>query len=267
MFNSTKSKLKRVDQIFLDLESQINSFCSSKPYNLKNEFDIPNSEVHLVYVPEKNIPDVWPVIIGEIFHNLRSALDHVVYDLTLKQQNCELIGTEFPIFVNNDLFFEKKKDGSPTHRSGLFKIRGVSREVQLLIEKYQPYNLTETGKAHILSVIHEMNIIDKHRKLHLVRRLVESSKIVLISNAVNPDSLSIEMFANLDERAIIGRLKFLGKFENKNYLDGDLSIKVAFDISSFSLFKKNEDVLTVLKGVISGVKIIVDEIESKSHYA
>ncbi len=69
-----------------------------------------------VYVEiQKPIPPIWSVILGEAIHNMRSALDQLVYQLYLDAQGKIRNGTAFPIFPSSDLF----------HKWGRDDIRGI----------------------------------------------------------------------------------------------------------------------------------------------
>jgi hypothetical protein len=43
-------------------------------------------------------PVRWSVVVGEIIHDLRSALDHLVCQLAIANQNSATMGHQFPIF-------------------------------------------------------------------------------------------------------------------------------------------------------------------------
>src|SRR5262249_8578453 len=83
----------------------------------------------------------WGVMVGEVFHNLRSALDHTITDLTIAEGGQPLAGTEFPIFEDEAKYSELAKDGTPTRRSGLYKIRGVSDQAKAIIYGLQPFDV------------------------------------------------------------------------------------------------------------------------------
>jgi hypothetical protein len=104
---------------------------------------------------------------------LRSALDSAIYDLTVAEQGGPLDGTEFPVFEDESKYDERTKKEDPTPRSGVFKIRGVNDRAKALIREAQPFEFAKThaaDKKPVVALVHELNIIDKHRTIHLMRQ-------------------------------------------------------------------------------------------------
>lgn len=252
LFNSSFAKVSRAKSTFEELKNKIDSFNDTKPYQLRNEFDNDTKENILVYYPTQEIPTEFSIMIGEIAHHLRSALDLAVYDLTINEVGSPLKNTEFPIFEDKELFFEKKKDGQPTNRSGLYKIRGLRDTTIRVIEAVQPYNIRKESEAPILAILHEFDIVDKHRSLHICRRLARSTNLKLIRDAVGCESLSISSGGDFDQKSVIGRLK-LTKPDNHDYLDAEVVIHLAFDKKTYWEFKVDIDVIEILTSLIDGV--------------
>ncbi len=119
----------------------------------------------------------WSVIVGEIVHDLRSALDHAVYQLTLDYAGIAYERTQFPIITNPtawDVRSTKSKHITPDNPSGyvpncaVYSIRGVGSGVRDYIERLQPYptNKAQSGAVRALSALHETWNQDKHRLIH-----------------------------------------------------------------------------------------------------
>jgi hypothetical protein len=104
----------------------------------------------------KSPPIEWAVIIGEIAYDLRSCLDHMAWQLALKQVTTPFNKTEFPIFITDTLY----------NRDGLRKIRDLSDSHRAFIERLQPYH-ARNPHEHPLWLLHELNNTDKHRLLPL----------------------------------------------------------------------------------------------------
>lgn len=109
------------------------------------------------YVWKINAPaplaDDASVIAGDLIHNLRSTLDHVVWSLDPTPVRRPL--PEFPIYE------KPGPGGDGFHGSGIQKIWTLPEEAKVLIERLQPYN----GGNEPLRDIHRLDIIDKHRRL------------------------------------------------------------------------------------------------------
>jgi hypothetical protein len=117
----------------------------------------------------------WGVWIGEIAHNLRSALDGLVYQLVCANGKAVTNRTQFPIFVRH---FDKKIGkttiygfaGQQYGNAGPM-IAGVSAKHQAMIERLQPYHRNgryRTGPNHPLALLREINNADKHRLIQVV---------------------------------------------------------------------------------------------------
>jgi len=119
--------------------------------------------------------------LGDTVHNLRSALDHLVFELVAASYRPRLVprriekASEFPIFPHTkgnelgvDLFHcVNKKTGEPVPSSGLHKLRGLDPGAIEAIEGIQPYHRGPAYAEDPLWVIHELDRIDKHRRLNL----------------------------------------------------------------------------------------------------
>jgi hypothetical protein len=95
------------------------------------------------------------IAIGEIAHNLRSCLDHIVWQLALSQVATPFGKTEFPIFTADKLF----------SKNGLKSIQDLSPTQKAFIESLQPYHAGQSAQEHPLWMLHELNNADKHRTL------------------------------------------------------------------------------------------------------
>lgn len=104
----------------------------------------------------KQPPVEWGVIVGEVIHNLRAALDNTIYQLVI------LNGTQPP--KDNHLQFPiaSQPGGWKLHGGG--NLRGASQKVIAAVEQCQPFNATE--RPHPLELLAALNDIDKHRLVH-----------------------------------------------------------------------------------------------------
>ena len=111
-------------------------------------------------------PPYLGTIVGDVFHNLMSALDSIIYELsapsvpTLTEGQRRSIG--FPISLT-----EQKYDGSPA--------KYASKAAQTEIERSQPY-CGDVPELDPLWTIREFNRIDKHRYVHVVPALSMGSQ-------------------------------------------------------------------------------------------
>ena len=97
-------------------------------------------------------------IVGDCIHNLRSALDHLAYQLVLVCEGEPNRHTQFPIRNNPPIELNQRTlpDISP----------GVSNEIRNVLEAVQPYSRSELN--HGLDLLRDLDNIDKHRELVIV---------------------------------------------------------------------------------------------------
>ena len=107
------------------------------------------------FLERSTAPHEWGTVIGDCLHNMRSALDHLVY--ALAGSAARNARTEFPIFVDRDQF--RSKQGR--------LLRGVADDAVTVIKWVQPYRWGARASIHPLWILHELNNIDKHRLLHV----------------------------------------------------------------------------------------------------
>lgn len=117
-------------------------------------------------------PPDWPVLIGEILHNLRSALDHAAYELSERSLQRALSpkeegASQFPVVREPATFAAEAKRRLP----GVDDVNAID-----VIERVQPYpdrpygyapSLLEMG-AHHIGLLHDWNRFEKHRQAPVV---------------------------------------------------------------------------------------------------
>ena len=97
------------------------------------------------------IPPEIPVLAGDVIQNLRSALDHVAYQLfRIVQELRERASTVYFPIAENHTKYQAQKGGQTS---------GMSRQAIGAIDAIQPYR----GGNDALWHLHKLNIIDKHR--------------------------------------------------------------------------------------------------------
>ena len=128
----------------------------------------------------------WSVMVGEIVHNLRSALDHVVWELSILHQS--RLGNPVPA----DRIRRRDPWGlvtfPVTHNAGPnesawkgavgSKLKFVSPSVVEQIKKLQPFRTHRVHPdQHPLAILDDLWQRDKHREIPLVSSLVRLDSI------------------------------------------------------------------------------------------
>ena len=84
MFRLTRMKLDRAKQRMKELEEALQSFYATNPFKFSGKPDLQAGKVVYTMDSVKDAPDEASLIAGEIIQNLRSALDHLAYQLFLR---------------------------------------------------------------------------------------------------------------------------------------------------------------------------------------
>jgi hypothetical protein len=131
----------------------------------------------LVMEDMKEPPPEWGALIGDYAHNLRSALDHLAFQLTIANSSGAISkerikGSAFPILVKSKDFWHAHSKGSkigqPVWGSGLHKLLGVSDTAKAIIEGLQPYHRRKYPGTRTLWELEELWNGDKHRLFPLM---------------------------------------------------------------------------------------------------
>lgn len=145
-----QAKFERTDEHVREIESHILRFFESSPYEpFSYHDDQTGDHVWAVHV-HADPPLIIGVIASEIFHHLRSILDHMVWQLVEanghdpSKQRCS-----FPISDSVEEF----------QSGGLRQVRRVADAAVDLVKAAKPYKGGNDG----LWRLHELSRIDKHR--------------------------------------------------------------------------------------------------------
>lgn len=155
-------RIIRATRYIEEAQKLIDAFGSECEDRILSAYD-PSKKQFKIDFPEPS-PDL-PLAISDAVHNLRAALDYLVYELAFKDSGSAQHGTQFPI--------EECKIGiAPTSNNKIgFDIvaprylRGLSPKHVAAIEAMQPYN--GQGWAQDLK---DISNPDKHRKLIVVNK-------------------------------------------------------------------------------------------------
>jgi hypothetical protein len=163
----------------------VERFVQSDAYSIYSEKD-PHTREHIVFLKVEKTPrlDEWAANAGDVVHNLRSALDHLVWELTIRWQGeppypltNDWTGIEFPIFRGKKRYLYGRDKPKPADKrgvrgSGLYKIRRLDRRFRALFKSLQPFRDGPRRGRNLLQVVHELDLIDKHRALPVLLTVV-----------------------------------------------------------------------------------------------
>jgi hypothetical protein len=152
-------KISWANKHFKALQDEVERFLDSHPYGVITELDEKTGKYILRAKINAEPPVEWGLVIGDIAHNLRSALDHLIWQLCLLQTSKPHKRAEFPIFLE-------------AGRYNATRISQLTPRQKALIEGLQPYHGSNPA-SHPLWILHEINNADKHRLIQLAGRALE----------------------------------------------------------------------------------------------
>lgn len=144
------SKVERAKKHIEDLHVSLKAFWDSEPNRITFQDDLKERERSYYLVSVADIPLEILNIIGDVLHNLRSALDHVAYALPLAHGVKERSWNQFPIVESAAKYMSADVRG---------KVQTFRQDVVKAFDALKPYK----GGNDTLWRLHELNKIDKHR--------------------------------------------------------------------------------------------------------
>src|SRR5256885_1099179 len=184
------------------------------------------------------------LIIGDVLHNLKSALDHLYYQLVVASKGKPSKHTRFPV--------RDTREELEAYIVELLKKKKVLPEIgNLILDAVKPY---QAGNPAIWG-LHELNIVDKHERIIPTLRLVgffdvsledENGKQVGVRNYLAEESCLIPL---------------TGTYGSKITLqdNGRTSANIIFDVSARAF--QGETVFPALARAVEEVKRTIDAFE------
>ncbi len=163
------AKFNRDKQQFDVLRHEIGSFSDQdpQPHFSRGYFDTDTWEWIERFQIREPPPLRWGVMLGECVHNLRSALDHLVCQLTLLNGGTieDCAQTQYPIASKGEAQFEAMANR---------RIPGLSKRHRAMVKMTQPYKAGGRAAFHPLGVLAELSNADKHRLINPAYSILKS---------------------------------------------------------------------------------------------
>ena len=145
-------KIERAGHHIEELHKALGAFWNRNPYDFRWEDDPVRQERAYYLNKVQQIPIGVVAIVGDALHNMRSALDHLAYQLVLAAGNIPERATAFPIAESS------VKYASAAYRH---KLKGMAQPAINAIDALKPYK----GGNDLLWQLNKLNNVDKHRLL------------------------------------------------------------------------------------------------------
>ncbi len=206
-----------------------------KPYSLRGQFHPDRCEYVFVGKILESMEDLayWGTVLGDVLHNFRCALDHLVCQLVLLNTGRECTGdNQFPICTTGENYWSRGKSGRNTRD---WRLQGVADEHKAIIDTLQPYRThgMRPNQIEVLAGLQKFSNLDKHRLIHPTLFAVDvhdSSDFALISNDDAGDMTGQALDAlTTDRETEVLAVRFPCPGPNPDVrVEGELPISVGF---------------------------------------
>jgi hypothetical protein len=181
-----RAKIARAKEHLRVLKESIDSFILDR--NAYSVIKEPNPEtgVFVFRLQLHRSPPLteWSLIIGDCIHNMRSALDHLFWQLVLLENPSGVADStaSFPILRDRGTFKGRKA-----------KIEGwIGKRAAAMVENMQPYQGAGPDKNAFL-FIHSRDITDKHKLLVPFVGVSERGQIALKGGDFDTPNIHVEL--------------------------------------------------------------------------
>jgi hypothetical protein len=191
---SAKIKLVRAAKQLRAIKRCIAAYARTKPHKIvkktkgKKKLNVP-----------KPPPVEISLLAGEMVYQMRSALDHLVFDLIQRNPNVAAVDTNWETNCQFPMLLRLPENSTPPLNKNAFgrSLPGIADAPFAFIESVQPYyGVGAINNA--LRFLRHLSNIDKHRRLNLTRTRIRQHESVRY-----PHGLSSRGYSILDRGAEI----------------------------------------------------------------
>ena len=236
-------KLDRAREHLEELNPKIRAYVKRRPYVISDEREAEGEWMIVRWGDVREHPDpCWGVRAGEFFHNLRSALDNLVWQLVMANGQEPGGHNQFPIYTDHP-------PGKP--RKLLKEVPGATRVDEMLfgvhadhvatIKRLQPYlGLDEErNQRTALGAVVLFNNIDKHKIVHPAVGISERAPKPTLEHVAGPAPVHIDVHHRLGSiysgaEALRWRI-IGGSPDTEVEMKGELRYEIAFGHSNATL--------------------------------
>jgi hypothetical protein len=167
---SARAKVTRSAEHYATLAHACRDFTASQPHEVTVDFDAELGCYVAHFHVRRHPPHDLSLILGDLVHNARSALDHAAWQVAcLRNAEEDLLKPKTRGLIS----FPITRHANEFARHPL--LRFIPQEAQAVFERHQPYHGTQPHR-HWLALLNRMWNADKHRLVHPSFALSEVGK-------------------------------------------------------------------------------------------
>lgn len=253
----SQAKIDRAFEHLRVLEREMPTYIKeNSPYALRaSPVDPQTGWCTLTIIPDEPPKPRFGIILGDVMHNLRSALDYIVTALLDRNGVTVTIQHEFPIFLDPQLY--RQKVGTAAAVSARSPLRGVTDGFDV-IEQCQPYHRKPNPREDPLWHVHRFNNADKHRlPPFLLAMPAGELRYGYRGNLV--EKIEFEEVVNWrpDKEFDVARLRFDPPVMTDLHMEGPITIHAGFMTPAIGTEPEHSISLTLLRETCSHVAVLL----------
>jgi hypothetical protein len=188
---SVLAKLGRAQEHADAVKSEIAAWQDSNPYMVTRERNAEFTRYSLVVHIATQPPLMrWTLAIADVVHNLRTALDHLIYAIAVYETK----GESSP---PNKLAYPICRTSEQFDDWGIGRIKTLTAEVQAIVKVCQPYNRRHKELPPLLLLLNEFDNRDKHKLLQVAFASIATGQVGLVGPT--PEGVTMTTHLNRGE--------------------------------------------------------------------
>lgn len=169
------------------LDREINDFIRQHPLVARCEQEGDSRRFRVIANEYPQLPSQWSLMVGDAIHNMRGALDHLIWALTEKAvasggqrpNSTEALKIGYPASLRHDAYFgtgDNLGNGARKRQAGW-----IGDDALAVVDSTQPYLRGDDAHSHPLAVLVSYSNEDKHRNLIASAALASSIQFTIRS--------------------------------------------------------------------------------------
>jgi hypothetical protein len=230
-----RDKLVWAEEHLIALDQEMDAFAEKNPFTARAEIDRQARRIRVFADEHLAVPDRWSLIVGDIVHNTRSALDHLIWALSSRgpvrptTEGAKRI--QFPISTKRDDYLGVETP-KPRHGQRERCISFLEPGARAIVDGLQPYLDGKRAHDHLLAVLDRLSSEEKRRKLPVAAIIRGAPQISFSGLGAPVTELASITYQKrrLEQDAALMVLDFHGPIPvAKLRVDPRLAIDLAFD--------------------------------------